>query len=365
MSVLGLAVKGAERGWLPDKLIRRGIRSLLQQRLDEEKAGGCELQYERFQSLIDELRQSPIALVPEKANEQHYEWPAEFFHLSLGEHRKYSCCYWPEGTQSLDEAEAQALKLTCERAQLADGQRILELGCGWGSLSLWMARQYPNSRITAVSNSSSQREYIESQARGAGLANLHVVTADMNDFRTDDKFDRVVSLEMFEHMRNYEELLRRIRTWLTDDGKLLVHIFCHRELAYPFEDEGDHNWMGRLFFSGGLMPSDRLLTHFQRDMALSRQWRWDGTHYERTSNAWLAKMDENRERIQQLLQEQMSSAEAKLWIQRWRIFYMSCAELFGLAGGQQWWVSHYLFEPQPARKSDLNSNSIQQAPQFA
>ena len=344
MSMLGLLLSNIEQGRIPDGLVRLGIRQLLRRRLAEIDSGSCEEQQERFVAFREDANRQQVALVPEKANEQHYEWPAGFFEKVLGHRLKYSCCLWGDGIESLNEAEDAALQTTCERADLEDGQRILELGCGWGSLSLWMAKHYPNSSITSVSNSHGQRQFIENRARQQGLTNLQVVTADMNDFRTDEFFDRAVSVEMFEHMRNHPLLLQRIRDWLRPGGKLLVHIFCHRQHAYLFETEGEHNWMGRYFFSGGMMPSDHLLVHCQQDLQLSRQWRWSGHHYERTSNAWLENLDRHRDAIRRDLEEQFQPAEATVWINRWRMFFMACAELFGFHEGNEWYVSHYLFE---------------------
>ena len=289
------------------------------------------------------MDQSPIAPIPEKANEQHYEVPAEFFAEVLGLHRKYSCCYWPSGAQTLDQAEAAALRATCERAQLADGLRILELGCGWGSLTLWMARHYPRSQVTAVSNSHSQRLYIESQARALGLENVEVITADMNDFEIDAGFDRVVSLEMFEHMRNYRALFERVHRWLVPGGLFFMHIFCHRLVPYEFVDRDSSDWMSRYFFSGGIMPSDDLPLHFQDHLRLNRRWRWDGRHYEKTLNTWLARMDERKQSVMPILRGTYGE-EADAWWVRWRLFFMACAELFGYDDGQEWWVGHYLFQ---------------------
>ena len=239
----GLAVRAAESGTLPDLLVRRGIRRLLADNLKQRFAGDCEDWQQRLNEFIHDARQQPIAVVPEKANEQHYEVPSAFFALVLGEHRKYSCCYWSDTTQTLDQAEAEALQRTCDQAELANGQNILELGCGWGSLSLWMAAHYPEATITAVSNSKSQKAYIDQQASERGLTNLNVITADMNNFAPEGEYDRVVSLEMFEHMRNHELLMQRIASWLKPGGKLYVHIFCHRSQPYLFTSNGPQDWM--------------------------------------------------------------------------------------------------------------------------
>jgi len=338
--LLGLA----ERGLLPDAVIRAGIRRLCQRRLEEEKRGGLAAQSARHGELLAGLRQSPMAVQTESANAQHYELPTEFFQLCLGNRLKYSACYYPPGVESLDEAEEAMLRLYGERAELADGQDILELGCGWGSLSLWMAERYPNARITAVSNSRSQGSHIQVQCQRRGLSNVRVITADINTLSLGTKtFDRCVSIEMFEHMRNYERLLALIATWLRPGGKLFVHIFAHRTLMYPFETAGEDNWMGRHFFTGGLMPSADALLWFQRDLTLERRWLLDGTHYERTANAWLGRQDLHRDEVLRVLSEPYGAAGAILWSQRWRMFWMACAELFGCEGGQQWLVAHYRF----------------------
>ncbi len=332
-----------ERGLAPDCLIRLGIRYLLRQRLDSEQGGSLEPRSLKLASLLARLRNSPIALQPAVANAQHYELPPAFFQLVMGEHLKYSAGYWPPGTETLSEAETAMLALTCERADLADGQDILELGCGWGSLTLWMAEHYPGAQIVAVSNARHQRRFIEAQCRQRGIGNVQVITADMNDFSTDRRFDRVVSVEMFEHMRNYRELLARIARWLRPKGRLFVHIFSHRRLAYLFETEGADNWLGRYFFTGGIMPSADLLLHFQEDLRLERRWDINGRHYQRTCEAWLANQDRRRKQILGLFQE-VYGADAARWVRRWRIFFMACAELFGYRGGEEWGVSHYRFE---------------------
>ena len=334
----------AEQGRLPDAFLRAGIRRLLRARLSEIGDGDAAAAADVASAFALGMRAAPVALVPELANEQHYEVPAEFFALVLGRHRKYSACWWPQGVDSLDAAEAAALTETCERAQLADGQEVLELGCGWGSLSLWMAEGFPASRITAVSNSRSQREYIEGEARRRGLGNLQVLTADMNGFAPPARYDRVVSVEMFEHMRNWAEMFRRVRGWLRRDGRFFMHVFAHRSTPYAFEARDAADWMSRHFFSGGMMPSDDLALLFQDDLRVLRRWRWDGSHYQRTANAWLANMDAKRWLVLPQL-ERTYGVDAELWWGRWRLFFLSCAELFGYDGGSRWWVSHYLFEP--------------------
>jgi cyclopropane-fatty-acyl-phospholipid synthase len=341
-AALGWGIRMVERGAVPDPLVRWGIRRLCRERLREESVR------EDVGAFAAAMSVAEVAPVPGKANEQHYELPAEFFGQVLGRHRKYSSCFWPEGCASLDEAERVSLELTCQRADLRDGQRILELGCGWGSLSLWMAEQYPGSRITAVSNSAPQRRYIEVEAERRGLDNLTVLTDDMNRFEAPGCYDRIVSVEMFEHMRNYSELLRRIRSWLDPGGRLFVHIFCHRRYAYRFETEGEHNWMGRYFFTGGIMPSEDLLWHFQDDFSLIGQWRWDGTHYQKTAEAWLANLDARRREIWPILAGTYGKGEELRWFQRWRVFFLCCAELFGYRNGSEWMVSHYLMEPRVA-----------------
>ncbi|TRM50216.1 class I SAM-dependent methyltransferase [Achromobacter sp. LC458] len=338
--LLGLA----ERGLVPDALLRLGIRRLCAQRLRDESAGGPAAQARRYQHLIDELRASPVAIHTDDANAQHYELPAEFFTLCLGRQLKYSGCYYATGRETLDQAEAAMLELYGVRAELADGQRILELGCGWGSLTLWMAERYPTARITAVSNSASQRQHIQAQCRARGLDNVEVITCDVNTLQLHPQtFDRCVSVEMFEHMRNYQALLARIGSWLRPGGKLFVHLFAHRSLMYPFETEGDENWMGRHFFTGGLMPSADTLLWFQGDLRIEARWLVDGSHYQRTANHWLANQDAHRAQVLTVLEKAYGAPLARLWFNRWRMFWMACAELFGYQNGQAWMVAHYRF----------------------
>ncbi|MFN0317716.1 MAG: SAM-dependent methyltransferase [Burkholderiales bacterium] len=348
-SATQLALSLTEKGLIPDHFVRAGIRRLCKARLLEirsEEGVGGEKVLERF---IAQMDSAPIALVPKLANEQHYEVPPGFYTKVLGRHLKYSCCYWEDGVTALNEAETESLRLTCENADLQDGQHILELGCGWGSLTLWMARHYPKSKIVAVSNSYSQRTFIMQQARDRGLDNLEVITSDMNAFGTDRKFDRVVSVEMFEHMRNWRLLFARVHDWLRPGGRFFMHVFCHRGTPYAFEEKDASDWMSRYFFTGGMMPSTDLAPRFQDDLRLVRQWGWDGTHYAKTANAWLENLDANRFAILPVFRELYGMERADAWFERWRIFFMACAELFGYSGGKEWGVSHYLFERSPPR----------------
>ncbi len=336
------AIDLAESGRLPDWAVRLGIRRLLTRRLVQEFDRDPMQQADRAQKLIEELAQSAVAIETDAANEQHYEVPAAFYQLALGRRLKYSSGYWPEGTNDLNAAEEAMLTATCEHAQLQDGQRILELGCGWGSLTLWIAENYPDSQITGVSNSSSQREHIMAQAKQRGLSNVEVLTRDVNALTLEDRFDRVVSVEMFEHVRNYRVLMKRIAGWLRPNGKLFVHIFCHRYLVYPFETEGEGNWMGRYFFTGGLMPAADTLLHFQDDLAIESRRLYSGHHYARTSRAWLDNMDARRGEVSEVMRSAYGD-QAELWRQRWRMFFMACEELFAYDDGNAWLVAHYRF----------------------
>ena len=333
-----------ENGMLPDALTRYGIRRMCQQRLIDENAQDIEKADVRFRRMLEELKQSPIAIETAAANEQHYEVPTRFFQLCLGKRLKYSSCFYQTGNETLDEAEVAMLGLYSERAELKDGQHILELGCGWGSLTLWMAEKYPNSSITAVSNSATQRQHIEAVCRERGWQHVKVITCDVNILELEnDQFDRVVSVEMFEHMRNYQTLLNRVSKWMKADARLFVHIFCHRYVMYPFETEGDDNWMGKYFFTGGIMPSADTLLHFQQDLSIEQRWLLSGEHYERTSNHWLANQDANRDEIMQIMKATYGERDAKRWFHRWRMFWLACAELFGLEDGNEWLVAHYQF----------------------
>ncbi|ACV27781.1 SAM-dependent methyltransferase [Kangiella koreensis] len=341
--MIAQAINLIERGLLPDRLVRLGIRKLCEQRLAEESAYDCEAQGERYHDFLQELKSSEVAIKTDKANEQHYEVPAQFYHYALGKNLKYSSAYWPDGVNNLDAAEQAMLELYAERGEFVDGQDILELGCGWGSLTMFLAAKYPNSTITGVSNSNSQREYIEQQAKERGLSNITIITQDINQFDPGRQFDRIISIEMFEHVRNYEVLFERVSQWLKDDGKVFLHVFCHRYLMYPFLEEGDDNWMGRYFFSGGQMPAADTFLNFQHYLQLDRRWLVSGQHYEKTSNAWLANMDQNHKQIMPLFETVYGKDLSKVWFQRWRIFFMACAELFGYADGNEWMVAHYRF----------------------
>lgn len=339
-------IKAMEAGVIPDSAIRFGIRQLSKKRLEEITTGSIEKDEQNRQAYIDGLRKLPLAIHTKDANEQHYELPSGFFFHALGKNLKYSSCYWDSNTSNLDQAEDNALNATMNRAEIVDGHKILELGCGWGSLTLAMGKRFPNSKIVAISNSSSQKAFIDSEAKKRNLTNILVLTRDISLLESlaleFPSFDRVVSVEMFEHFKNYEILLSKISDVLAPGGKLFVHIFTHRHFAYPFETEGEDNWMGKYFFTGGQMPSHDLLMSFQKDLYLEKSWIWDGTHYEKTSNAWLENLDKNKEVIMPIF-EKTYGENAAVWFQRWRVFFMACAELFGYKDGQEWGVSHYLF----------------------
>ncbi|MCP4092250.1 MAG: class I SAM-dependent methyltransferase [Planctomycetes bacterium] len=344
---MSLTIQAAERSLLPDPMIRWGIRRLLGKRLRGLYGQTQESNSAGLSQWLQQMRSGPIAIDTGEANEQHYEVPADFYALCLGDHRKYSSCYWDSETTDLSQAEESMLRLTCQRAQLEDGQSILELGCGWGSLSLWMAKQYPNSKVLSVSNSASQRTHILEQAKQRGITNLCVETMDMNDFQPNGEFDRVVSVEMIEHMRNWEELLGRISSWLLPGGRLFLHFFSHREVSYPFEDSNQNDWMARNFFTGGMMPSHGLPSLLDIPFKVVADWPESGSHYQRTAEAWLQNLDKNREQAIRILQGAgyADKAEAERQVQRWRMFFLACAELFGFRQGNEWLVSHYLLEP--------------------
>jgi len=334
-----------EKGYLPDSLLRFGIRWQLKNRLNQIER----VSEKGFQKKwIEQLKQSPIAVMTDAANEQHYEVPSDFFCLVLGRHMKYSSGNWAIQNVDLDASEEAMLRLTMQRAELCDGQRILELGCGWGSLSLEMARQYRKAQITAVSNSRTQKDWIDRAAQAEGLTNLTVITANINDFQSSGLFDRVVSVEMFEHLRNYEMLFSKIAGWLEPNGKMFVHIFCHREYSYPF-DPDPSSWMATHFFSGGIMPSENLFRYFDHDLRVVKTWKVSGLHYHRTCEAWLARADSRKESILQIFSSTYGAEHALKWFHYWRVFFLACSELFRFNQGDEWYVSHYLFERAPAK----------------
>jgi cyclopropane-fatty-acyl-phospholipid synthase len=339
----------AESGRLSDDILRAGIRRVVARRRRETLAADLETQLAHKRAFLDELRRGPIAVATARANEQHYEVPPAFFEQVLGPRLKYSCALFEPGVGSLAEAESRMLATTCERAGLEDGMRVLDLGCGWGSLTLWIAERLPRCRVLGVSNSKPQREHILRRAAERGLSNVEVETADVNVFDPERRFDRVVSVEMFEHVRNHEALLARIARWLEPEGRVFVHHFCHREAAYPYQDQGSGDWMARHFFTGGIMPSEDLLLHRQRDLEVEAQWRVSGLHYEKTSNAWLANLDARSAAVREALAGAYGERDAALWRQRWRMFFMACAELFGFRGGEEWFVTHVRMAPRPER----------------
>ena len=332
------------RNLLPDSLIRYGIRRLLKQRLADEAKATPEEQQHSFMELVTALKSSTLAVKTKEANEQHYEIPAEFYTYALGKNLKYSCGYWAKNNHDLDTSEHDMLVKTCKRAGIKNGESILELGCGWGSLTLFIAANFPDCKITAVSNSASQKEFIDKTARQRKLDNVNIITADMNHFTTGEKFDRIVSVEMFEHMRNYETLFSKVYSFLKPAGEMFIHIFTHNKFAYLFEVKDESDWMSKYFFSGGIMPSNHLLLYFTKDFEVLNHWVVDGTHYEKTSNAWLKNMDNHKNEILNLFSKVYGEENKIKWFVYWRVFFMSCAELWGYENGNEWFVSHYLFK---------------------
>lgn len=340
--IMSIGISLLEKGWVPDPVIRNRIRKYLRHRLQEES--NLYKNPNRLDEILKLMRHAPLAIETAAANEQHYEVPAAFYKKVLGENLKYSCCYWDEHTKDLNSAEENALRITSDRAELTDGMEILELGCGWGSLTLYMASHYPNARITAVSNSNSQREHIMAQCAERGFNNVVVITCDMNVFEASRKFDRVVSVEMFEHMRNWELLLHRVHSWLKPEGKLFIHIFTHRVYTYFYEYRDESDWMSKYFFTGGIMPGEQLLSKINKDLKVAQQWTWSGTHYQKTAEAWLKNMDQNKEQLMPVLEQTYGRENGTKWWNYWRVFFMACAELWGHAEGKEWTVSHYLME---------------------
>lgn len=355
-----VAIALAEQGLLPDPVVRLGIRRLLRARLAQEARRFTDREA-GLRAFVEGMAAAELAPSPDAANRQHYEVPTELFQLVLGEHLKYSAGLWEPGTATLDDAETAMLALTCARADLRDGQRVLELGCGWGSLSLWMAARYPASRIVAVSNSRTQGAFLRAQAAARGLGNLEVRTADVNDFTPGEgaQFDRIVSVEMLEHVRNWPELFRRVGGWLAPDGRVFLHVFAHRRFAYPFEVDGDADWMARHFFTGGIMPAHDLAGRIPGPLEVEESWLVPGTHYARTAEAWVERLDRNRAAALAVLRRDLPAGEARRQLERWRIFFLACAELFGFRGGTEWVVSHHRLRARDARAAAAHGKEDQ------
>lgn len=340
MNMIALAINAAERTSLPDSLTLAGIDFLCGRTARRLGATPAEAEI----AFAETMRRYPVAVHTDAANEQHYELPPEFFALVLGPQRKYSSCLYPSADTNLLQAETLALEETAAHAGIKDGQSILELGCGWGSLSLFLAGKYPGASITSVSNSASQREYIEAEAARRGISNLTIITADMNDFAIEQRFDRIVSAEMFEHMSNWQALLERARGWLKADGRLFLHVFTHRDRSYRFDHDDPADWIARHFFTGGIMPAFGLPRRFPDLFRVEKEWRWSGTHYRRTALDWLANMDRADSAVTEILRK-VYGKDADLWKRRWRLFFLATAGLFGHANGEVWGVGHYLLAP--------------------
>ncbi|HOY69043.1 MAG TPA: class I SAM-dependent methyltransferase [Candidatus Ozemobacteraceae bacterium] len=349
MSLLSrIAMRLVETGFMPDILVRLGLRTLNWAKLYREHRGDLESRSETFRTLLSRLKLSPIAVSEEQNRRNHFEVPPEFFGCVLGTRLRFTCCYFPFGSESLDDAEESMLRLTAERARLANGQKILDLSCGWGDLTLWMAERFPDAQITAVTRSVAQCRHVTRLARQRDLRNVEVTTSDIAHYCSPRKFDRIIATETLERCRNYQELMHRIAGWLEKDGLFFVQMFMHRELAYVYDSISDDDWMGKRFFTGGLMPSDDLLLHFQDEMAITDHWRLSGRHYAMTAEHWLQRLDAARAELLPLLEETYGKTRGMLWFRRWRVFFLSIAEMFDCWGGEEWGVSQYLFRKRPA-----------------
>lgn len=349
-----VALSSLERGLLPDPVIRRLTRLLLATRLRSGYLATADLQLSHLLHFAHSLMEMPIAIQTEKPKAQHYELPTSFFKLVLGKHLKYSCCYFPNKSTTLDEAEVAMLELYCERAQLKDGQSVLDVGCGWGSLSLYIAQNYPNCSITGICNSVTQQAYIQNQCRELKLDNVNIIVADISTFEMEASYDRIFSIEMFEHMKNYRDLLKKISKWMEEKGLLFVHHFCHKTLAYHFEDVDDDDWITRYFFEGGTMPSANLLLYFQEDVSVVNHWLVDGKHYAETSEKWLERMDKSMGCIKPIMESTYGKDSAAKWGVYWRTFFIAVAELFAYNNGQEWMVTHLLFKKKGSSSSRRN-----------
>ena len=329
------------RGLIPDWILRRGVRSQGKERLNMMNKVDSTKEYSKF---INEASTGNIAVNTDDANNQHYEVDSEFFKYCLGKNLKYSCCFWDENTLDLDAAEDNMLEIYSQRAQITDGMSILDIGCGWGSLSLFLAQKYPKSEITGVSNSSSQKIFIDSVASERNISNLNIITRDINDFRAEEKYDRILSIEMFEHTKNTKKLMNLINDWLNPNGLFFMHVFAHKENPYYFDRDQKNAWMAKYFFTGGMMPNHNLFKDLKSNLEYQKSWILSGEHYERTSNAWLDKMDQNKSKILSLFERSNGSSVAKRKFHFWRLFYIACAEIFGYDNGNEWVVSHHLFK---------------------
>lgn len=339
-----LATASLERNLLPDPVIRRLTRLLLASRLRSGYKSSSDLQLSDLLRFIHSLKEMPIAIQTDKPKVQHYELPTSFFKLVLGSNMKYSCCYFPAASKSLEEAEAAMLELYCERAQIKDGHTILDVGCGWGSLSVHIANKYKNCKVTGICNSTTQKAYIEERCRELQLENVEIIVADISTFEMDASFDRIFSIEMFEHMKNYQALLKKISLWMKEDSLLFVHHFCHKTFSYHYEDTSEDDWITRYFFTGGTMPAANLLLYFQDDVSVVNHWLVNGMHYAKTSEEWLKRMDKNHCSITPIMEETYGKASATKWTAYWRTFFIAVAELFAYNNGEEWMVAHFLFK---------------------
>ncbi|KAL3655746.1 hypothetical protein CASFOL_000142 [Castilleja foliolosa] len=339
-----LTLVSLERNLLPDAVVRRLTRILLAARLRSGYRSSTDLQLSDLLQFANSLKEMPIAIKTERPKSQHYEVPTSFFKLVLGKHLKYSCCYFSDKSSTVEDAEKAMLELYCERSQIKDGHSVLDVGCGWGSLSLHIAQKYPNCKITGICNSATQKAHIDDQCRAHEMQNVEIIVADISTFEMEALYDRIFSIEMFEHMKNYQDLLKKISNWMKPDGLLFVHYFCHKTFAYHFEDVNDDDWITRYFFTGGTMPSANLLLYFQDDVSIVNHWLVNGKHYAQTSEEWLKRMDHNLSSIKPIMESTYGKDSAVKWTAYWRTFFISVAELFGYNNGEEWMVAHFLFK---------------------